>query len=243
MRAWLPQVAVAIATAATLAGCDSPDKASDGNFRKAIDAHFKLHPECIQIPEGDNDFISKAARADPRLYVNLRRAGKDGDSHDKKIELDALASAGLMTVMRTDQADAEQNGSASLEPYDPATWANPRAISLHHVAIYALTPQGKAARDASDKTDPTSPESGHIAGPVCYGRRQVKEVENFTLGNMGTQVASVRYSYVIADRKAWARNAAVQAAYPAIAIDKAGPVKDNIGLLLTHKGWRGGQNE
>ena len=212
-------VAAAVVCVA-LIGCDSPTKPTAGNFTKAIDAYFRVHRECLTVPDRDHPLLFKGETEDPRFSIDLGRAHPDGYLHDKLAQLDALAAAGLLT--RTDTGVPDQD---------------------HPAAVFTLTQPGAAARADGDREQaaitgtPAHTGSATIPGPICFARRKVASIDNFSLGELGVKFAEVQYSYTLADKPAWANTKALQEAYPQTTSDPAGPVKDHITLQLTANGW------
>jgi hypothetical protein len=92
---------------------------------------------------------------------------------------------------------------------------------------YELTAAGRAAfdHDIDDKT----------TGNFCYGRRRVNSIASARQHSRTTEL--VDYQYTVAAAPAWARNAAVQGAFPQIASDLAGPHAGTAILVNTTAGW------
>lgn len=93
--------------------------------------------------------------------------------------------------------------------------------------VYDLTARGHEAFDA-DIADKTT-------GNFCYGRRKVSTIASARQGSRTTEL--VDYQYTVAEPQAWARNAAIQAAFPQIASELAGPHAATATLLNTTTGW------
>jgi hypothetical protein len=93
---------------------------------------------------------------------------------------------------------------------------------------YELTAAGRAAfdHDIDDKS----------TGNFCYGRRRVNSIASARQHSRTTEL--VDYQYAVAEPPAWARNAAVQSAFPQIAADLAGPHTATATLLNTTAGWQ-----
>lgn len=96
------------------------------------------------------------------------------------------------------------------------------------VAVYDLTSAGRAAfdHDILDKS----------AGNFCYGRRRVTGIAAARQDSAATEL--VDYQYTVNDPPAWAKNAAVQAAFPQIAADLSGLHVAQATLLNTTQGWQ-----
>ena len=93
--------------------------------------------------------------------------------------------------------------------------------------VYELTPAGRAAfdHDISDKS----------TGNFCYGRRKVSTIASARQSGRTTEL--VEYQYTVDEAPSWARNAAIQSAFPQIATDLAGPHNAQVTLLNTTEGW------
>lgn len=75
---------------------------------------------------------------------------------------------------------------------------------------------------------------------LCYARRSIEAVENFTEPTNATGVKATRvtYSYTLKDVAPWASHPAIAAALPAIPEAVAKPSsKDADDLILTDSGW------
>jgi hypothetical protein len=94
-------------------------------------------------------------------------------------------------------------------------------------AVYELTAAGRVAfdRDIVDKS----------AGNFCYGRRKVTSIASARHDSPATEL--VEYQYTVGDAPAWARNGALQAAFPQIATDLSGTHTAQATLLNTTEGW------
>ncbi|MGF6261913.1 hypothetical protein OKW49_002841 [Paraburkholderia youngii] len=73
----------------------------------------------------------------------------------------------------------------------------------------------------------------------CGGKYKVKEVENFTqpADMFGTKISQVNYLYEVDDAPAWAKQPAIQAAYPSLQRDLNGAPGDKAVLVATSDGW------
>ncbi|XUW91491.1 hypothetical protein OH764_31865 [Burkholderia sp. M6-3] len=73
----------------------------------------------------------------------------------------------------------------------------------------------------------------------CGGKYKVKEVENFTqpADMFGTKISQVNYLYEVDDAPAWAKQPAIQAAYPSVQHDLSGAPGDKAVLVVTNDGW------
>jgi hypothetical protein len=73
----------------------------------------------------------------------------------------------------------------------------------------------------------------------CGGKYKVKEVENFTqpADMFGTKISQVNYTYEVDSAPAWAKQSAIEAAYPSVKHDLDGAPKDKAVLVATNDGW------
>lgn len=73
----------------------------------------------------------------------------------------------------------------------------------------------------------------------CGGKYKVKEVENFTqpADMFGTKILQVNFLYEVDDAPAWAKQPALQAAYPSVQHDLSGTPVDKAVLVATNGGW------
>lgn len=93
---------------------------------------------------------------------------------------------------------------------------------------YLLTPEGKSALDP----DVLNPGAGNF----CYGRREVVSVEKARRNSSTTEL--VDYTYAIRKPASWAAESSIQAAFPQIAPELAGPHTAEVTLLDTTDGWQ-----
>jgi len=96
-----------------------------------------------------------------------------------------------------------------------------------NAVVYELTAAGRDAfdHDILDKS----------TGNFCYGRRKVTAIDSASQSSRVSEL--VEYHYTVAEPPEWARNAAVQAAFPQIRADLAGPHSATATLLNTTAGW------
>ncbi|MFM0390984.1 hypothetical protein [Paraburkholderia phytofirmans] len=100
-------------------------------------------------------------------------------------------------------------------------------------AQYSLTDEGKKYLVKGG--------AGNMGGwdAFCGGKYKVKEVENFTqpADMFGTKISQVNYLYEVDDAPAWAKQPAIQAAYPSVQHDVTGSPGDKAVLVATNDGW------
>lgn len=92
---------------------------------------------------------------------------------------------------------------------------------------YVLTPEGKSA------LNPDLFKPG--AGNFCYGRREVVSVDKARRNSSTTEL--VDYKYAIRHPAAWATESSIQAAFPQVVSELAGPHTAEVTLLDTTDGW------
>ncbi|MGD0796349.1 MAG: hypothetical protein ABR910_01385 [Acidobacteriaceae bacterium] len=94
-------------------------------------------------------------------------------------------------------------------------------------ATYDLSPEGRSALNP-DVLD-------HGAGNFCYGRRKVVSIDSARKHSPTTEI--VDYHYAVDEPAAWAREYAVQAAFPQVVSELASPHQAEVTLLDTTGGW------
>jgi hypothetical protein len=126
----------------------------------------------------------------------------------------ALVSAGLLSASETEM---------------PGLFANQKVAATQ----YALTDEGKKYLVKGG--------SGNLGGfdAFCGGKLKVKEVQNFTepADMFGTKISQVNYSMVAEDVPGWAKQPAVQAAYPEVKLGLDEPSASKAVLVATNEGW------
>lgn len=100
-------------------------------------------------------------------------------------------------------------------------------------AQYSLTDEGKKYLVKGG--------AGNIGGwdAFCGGKYKVKEVENFTqpADMFGSKISQVNFLYEVDDAPSWAKQPAIQAAYPSVQHDVTGSPGDKAVLVATNDGW------
>jgi hypothetical protein len=200
-------LAIGIATVALLSACGSSKDASKANFTKAIDAHYAA--DCVAI-----DFSMGTALyakfSDGRSYpVSVADAVNAGHP-DKSLTapFEALEKAGLLSSKPTEVQ------AGLFGPKSPG-----KEYSLTDAGTKALAKPGRSA--------------------FCVGHRKVDEVVQFSEPNsgMGQTVSEAKYTYTVVDVPAWAKDPAVQAAFPEL-VEVLTPKKEaRIDLVLMNDGW------
>lgn len=98
---------------------------------------------------------------------------------------------------------------------------------------YRPTETGKAAIRANDR--------GLGGVEICFARRKIESIENFTepADMAGIRLSRVTYRYSLADVAPWVNDAAIREALPAIGQMLAkSPAEATDTLVLTNKGWQ-----
>lgn len=205
--------------AVLLAGCSDPRKASEGNFRRAIDTHFAKTRACINLPRGDVRRSDAKSSGLPILFaVNSRDGDWMGGSRE---EADALVAAGLLRA----QVTTVQNEGVG---------GHDDTIA---VKAYDLTEKGKAA--LGQPQEGTEHPDAQDARQLCYGIPTVIEITQFTqpADLFGMTASHVAYTWRIDDPADWARDPHLLKAFPEMRNATARSLDGRTDLVLTNKGW------
>jgi hypothetical protein len=92
---------------------------------------------------------------------------------------------------------------------------------------YDLSPEGRSA------IDPDIANPG--AGNFCYGRRTVTSIDGASQNSRSTELIDFRYS--VTQPAAWAKEDAIERAFPQVVSELAGTHKAEATLLDTTDGW------
>ncbi|CAG9226678.1 conserved hypothetical protein [Paraburkholderia tropica] len=198
--------------AATLAlgGCHSRDAANQANFSAALEQHFEAHGDlCI----GRHSW--------PVDVPDVPAAGRLRDG----IQMPALEHAGLV-----EHVDAEMK----LHRRDGAD----ETVKARR---YDLTAKGKALFNAHPHT---AARGADAAQPdLCYGHVRLAKVAGWDAPHKSEDdpahlVTTVRYTYTL-DPAPWARDAAVQGAFPVLArvVNGSGSLELKQMLVAGDDGW------
>jgi len=129
-------------------------------------------------------------------------------------QIDAAVAAGLLSV----------------EPFRAVPRFGTTPVDFKR---YTPTDAGKAAIRKDDH--------GLGSVDICFARRQIESIDNFTepADMAGIRLSRVAYRYRLADVAPWTGNAAIKAALPAIGQMLArSPAEASDTLILTSKGWQ-----
>ena len=133
----------------------------------------------------------------------------------RREEADALVRAGLLSVVSP-------------------KGVSPSSVEARSSVQYALTAAGaQAIRKGADSF------LGGMA--LCFAQRRIMKVVFFTppAEVLGTTASRVSYSYELRDVAVWAKDGALQDAFPPIkAALAASSRSDTDGMILTDKGWQ-----
>ncbi|TAM07281.1 MAG: hypothetical protein EPN70_03250 [Paraburkholderia sp.] len=196
----------------TLAACGSSKDANNGNFEKAINAHFAK--DCITIQP-----VIMAA---------------DGNSYPMTVQLQQQNA--LFT-----QAQVNQNNANATQPLDVLVKAGVLSVSdgtkkVHPMfgngeitvptKVFKLTDMGKKASVSADST------------AMCIGHYKVDDVVRFTEPNntLGQTISQVSFTVSPVEVPDWARNADVQKVY-GLGDKLAEHSKVTRTLVLASDGW------
>jgi hypothetical protein len=195
-----------------LAACSSPKDANNGNFEKAIDAHFAK--DCINI----QPFVMAADGHSYPMTVSLQQknafisqAQVDQDNANVTRPLDVLVQAGVLSVSDGTKKEKPMFGNGEITV---------------PTKVYTLTDTGKKAIVSSDST------------AMCVGHYKVDEVVRFTQPNnaLGQTVSEVSFTVSPVDVPDWANSADVQKVY-GLGNKLAEHIKATRTVVLASDGW------
>jgi hypothetical protein len=104
-------------------------------------------------------------------------------------------------------------------------------IASKQVNNYDLSEKGRTS------WTPDSSQPGY--GNFCYGHREVKSIDNSTLGTngAGAKTVDVNYRYQVANVADWANSQEMKTAYPSIASSLSSNSSDIATLVMTGDHW------
>ncbi|WP_242187179.1 hypothetical protein [Sphingomonas sp. CARO-RG-8B-R24-01] len=206
-----------------LGGCSDPKKASNANFKKAIDTYLEKTPVCINAPTSDTrptGHDNDASSFPAYVAMPTAPAGQALFAMNTK-SFDAMVKSGLATTSTgTIESNRTWDGSSKKLP----------------VKIYNLTDQGQKAFVKSADGNP-------YGSKLCYGTPAVSEVTQFTEPGaaFGATVSSVAYTYHVKDKAGWATNPAMVEAFPALKQTAGDTLEGKTEVVLTNNGWVDGR--
>ena len=198
-----------IAVAVLLIACSDPKAASEKNFKisiqKSLDAAY---PMCY-------------------VKANFPAAIPASDPYRSKSELQALVSAGLLSVKEE-----------SREVSEKIFFSDKIRIKMVVEMVYNLTEEGKKFYKADGEKD----LYGKPIGGFCFGKATVKEIPEFTepADAGGVRSSRVTYTYQVSELPDWAKLPATIAVIPRLKKDvesEKTPIKSMAMLMLTNNGW------
>lgn len=200
-------LAIVIGTVLTLSACSSSKDASEANFAKAIDAYYGANCTVLDFSMGATLHANFSDDGFPASVADAATLG--GNPEDRPAaSFEALEKAGLLSS-KVKEVPASMFGK------------------MVPGREYALTDAGTKA---------LAKPGGHS---FCVGHRKVDKIVQFTKPSdaMGQTMSQATYTYTVADVPAWARNPAVQAAFPEV-VDRLKPMRESrVDLVLMNDGW------
>jgi hypothetical protein len=210
------QLLLWLGTALSLSACgNDPKAANDGNFEKALNAHYAVMKQCIRIGSEPND--------EGIIQEYRSSAQTPGGNKEKEILFyNGLVDLGLLEAV-TYQRD-ERGFSGQVK--GKADWVG-----------YKFSEKGKSY------LRPANLDKGVFSTgtpQLCYGARQVVEITNFTepAEVMGVKASTVQYTYKIVEVEPWAKEPIFSSRYdwlPKRLSDQNIEADDD--LVLTNNGW------
>ncbi|WP_051882334.1 hypothetical protein [Parvularcula oceani] len=192
-----------------LSACAEGERDETAQYTAALNAYYADNPECVRVgrPVDDDGVVFKVMEA-------------EASQNRETAKLDALVSAGLLTVRTVDIETPDFRTGNTVPEAE-------RRYVLTEMGRAALAPQALAGRGRRG------------ASQFCYGHREVTAVLRSTepADAVGAKVTSVTYSYELSYVADWASRDAVRAAFPGIWVAADGPAEDTDELVLTNEGW------
>ncbi|MFM0124220.1 MULTISPECIES: hypothetical protein [Paraburkholderia] len=194
-----------------LAACGSPKDANNGNFEKALNAHFAR--ECIPVQPfvmAENRRYPLVVALQPKPTIASLEAGVEQANASATRPLDVLVHAGLLSVS---EGTAKKRGWLGGEYVAPTK-------------TYSLTDAGKKALVSEDELT------------LCAGHYKVDEVARFSEPSnaLGHTISEVSFTFSPTDVPSWAKDDGVQKAY-GLNARLADHAKGTRTLVLASDGW------
>jgi|GEM_PF-253305 len=192
-------------------GCGSAKDPSKSNFKKALNAHFEKH--CVGLGAAFPAYLPTTDGLNEK-----QRAAYDKEHATDLSRYNALISAGLLSVR--DGEEEVKNWLSGKSTKQPAR-------------VYELTDEGKRFYK-----EERSQFLGK-RGTLCAATLAVDSVDSFAepAQMFGYTVSRVNYTYSAGSPNEWAREAAVQAAYPELKGLLAQNKQGHAALVLMNTGW------
>jgi hypothetical protein len=194
-----------------LAACGSAKDASNGNFEKALNAHFAR--ECIPVQPfvmAENRQYPLVVALQPKSDIASLQANVDKANATATRPLDVLVHAGLLS---------ESDGTVKKRGWLGGEYTAP-------TKTYSLTEAGKKALVSPDELT------------MCAGHYKVDEVARFSEPSnaLGHTISEVSFTFSPIDVPAWAKDDGVQKAY-GLNARLAEHSKGTRTLVLASDGW------
>ena len=177
----VPMMSLAVLLLVSCGG--SPNDANEANFTKALNAYYEAHPDCIRMPQTKND---KAYDYIAVIADDTKPLGKS-NNENKLAPYIELSNVGILDAEKT---TVEEKFFSQVKEV-PAMG-------------FKLTDKAKGFLYEPTRNEKFFGDSTHI----CYGHREVVEIENFTepADAFGATLSKVNYSYKIANVADWFSN-------------------------------------
>jgi hypothetical protein len=136
---------------------------------------------------------------------------------------------------------AATSDDAKTEGYDALTQEGLLIRTTAEKKVLIIASKQVNNYDLSDKGrtswTPDSSQPGY--GNFCYGNREVRSIDNSTLGTNGSgaKTVDVTYHYQIANVATWANTQEMKTAYPGIVSALGGNPSDSATLVMTGDHW------
>ena len=208
----VPMISLAVLMLVSCGG--SPNDANEANFTKALNAYYEAHPDCIRMPQTKNDkgYDYIAVIAD-----DSKPLGKS-NNENKLAPYIELSNVGILDAEKT---TVEEKFFSQVKEV-PAMG-------------FKLTDKAKGFLYEPTRNEKFFGDSKHI----CYGHREVVEIENFTepVDAFGATLSKVNYSYKIVNVADWFSNLDDDGRFAKTKLAANGIRKDDDELVLGANGW------
>ncbi|MGF6637183.1 hypothetical protein [Paraburkholderia sp. MM6662-R1] len=202
----------AMSIVVALAACGSAKDANNGNFEKALNAHFAR--ECIPVQPfvmaENNRQYPLVVALQPKPTIASLEVGVEQNNASATRPLDVLVHAGLLSV---------SDGTAKKRGWLGGEYTAP-------TKTYSLTDAGKKALVSPDELT------------MCAGHYKVDEVARFSEPSnaLGHTISEVSFTFSPVDVPAWAKDDGVRKVY-GLNARMADHAKGTRTLVLASDGW------
>ena len=211
---WALIVMLSAALILSSCGNSGTHKASNETFTEVLNAYYADHKDCVGLPTTKNE--------DGYLYIaeiadDTKPLGAQMDDRDLKPFL-ALAKAGIMTA---------RDAKLSKKVFSRTEKVAGKGFELTELGTSMLL-----ADEFKRGFSEGEPQ-------LCYGRRFIDEITNFTepVDIRGFTMSSVNYKYSVRDVADWAKLPEVHLRYPYLETYLATTSEDKEDLVLSDNGW------